>query len=123
MTPESTIIEAWCRALHVFYALARGERLGELNGRRSRLIDERGLHPLSVEVGRVMALQELIPELEELEFNHMKLRRAAQHEAELQYELETAIEVGLRYKWISTTQADAIRLNQGPELVAVASRH
>ena len=46
------IFNAWVEALRECYMLARGERLGELRGRRVKLLDERGLHPFSVAWGR-----------------------------------------------------------------------
>jgi hypothetical protein len=111
MISEEAIIEAWCHALSTFYRLARGERLGEFMERRSRLIDDRGLHPLSLEVGRIMALQDLYPLLEELGFNHLDVRKAAQQDAAHQYEVETAVEVGLRNRWITEAQGHAILMS------------
>lgn len=108
MIREEEVIEAWCHAISVYYALVRGERLGEFMEKRSRLIDSRGLHPLSLEVGRIMALQDLYPLLEEAEFNHLDVRTAAQEDAARQYEMETAVEVGLRNGWITEAHANAI---------------
>jgi hypothetical protein len=85
---EADIIKAWCEAVHQHYIIARGERLGELRGRRPRTIDERGLHPLSLEVGRILALQELVPDLELLEFTHLRSRKAAHNDAAEEYEEE-----------------------------------
>jgi hypothetical protein len=98
--PEPQIITAWCEAIRSLYALARGERLGELTGRRSRLLDDRGLHPYSLEVGRVMALQELYPALDMLEFRHLLIKKAAQEDAEEQFKMTTALDVGERCGWI-----------------------
>lgn len=109
---DEAIIEAWCLAISHCYSLARGDRLGELEGKRPRLIDGRGLHPYSVEVGRVLALQDILPILEEADFNHHLLRREALEDAALEYELRTALRVGLNYGWITTGNADAILESQ-----------
>jgi hypothetical protein len=106
---EAHVIDAWCRAVSMLYSLARGERLGELNGRRSRLIDERGLHPFSLEVGRIFALQDMYPQLEELEFNHLDMRRAAQVDAERDHDIEVAVTVGVRLGWLTEHEAESIR--------------
>jgi hypothetical protein len=88
MIDEAVIIKAWCEAVCQHYTLAKGERLGELRGRRPRTIDERGLHPLSLEVGRILALQEMLPDLELLEFTHLLSRKAAHNDAANEYEQE-----------------------------------
>lgn len=109
MIPEPQIITAWCEAIHSLYSLARGERLGELSGRRSRLLDDRGLHPFSLEVGRVMALQDLVPALEEMEFRHTLMKKAAYEDAEEQYETETALRVSERCGWIPKERIIVLR--------------
>jgi hypothetical protein len=108
---EAQVIEEWCSALSNFYSLVRGERLGELRDRRSRLLDNRGLHPASLEIGRIQACEALLPELDVLEFNHHELKQAAQQDAVEEYELEVALNTGLRYGWISEKEALAMRLH------------
>jgi hypothetical protein len=88
MIDEALIIKAWCEAVCHHYTLAKGERLGELRGRRPRTIDERGLHPLSLEVGRILALQDLVPDLELLEFTHLRSRKVAHDDATKEHEEE-----------------------------------
>lgn len=43
----------WTELVHEAYQLAYGERLAELNGRRPRTFDDRGLHPYSEVWGRI----------------------------------------------------------------------
>ncbi len=64
-------------------SLARAERLHELRGgHRPRTFDDRGLHPYSVEWGRVWALQELVGELAaDAPTDPVALRRAAREDA------------------------------------------
>jgi len=111
---EAHAIVLWCEAVRALYNLARSERRAELEGRRSRLLDSRGLHPLSLEVGRVLALQDIYPLLEELEFWHLDIRKAAQNDAEEQYKMETAVEIGQRNGWITSSLAECIRHSNGP---------
>lgn len=85
---EDQAYDAWKEAVDAAYQIARGERLGELRGRRPKTFDRRGLHPFSTECGRIMALQALVPRLAKLDFNHLELRRAAFEDAEQQYEQE-----------------------------------
>jgi len=85
---EDDIYDQWKEAVNAAYHIARGERLGELRGRRPRTFDARGLHPFSTEVGRIMALKAVIPRLAKLDFNHLELRQAAFEDAEEQYEKE-----------------------------------
>jgi hypothetical protein len=86
----SRTVQEWERSLQSAWALAKGQRLAELRGRRSRTFDERGLHPLSLEVGRIYALQEIEPVLREADFNILELRVEAEQEAleEFRKELE-----------------------------------
>lgn len=46
----------WTEAVRQAFLLARGARLGELHGRRARLLDARGLHPYSEVWGVIGAL-------------------------------------------------------------------
>lgn len=91
---ENHVIEEWCQAVSRYHSLARGERLGELRGRRVRLLDDRGLHPLSLEIGRIMTCQALLPELIELDFDHFEVRRAAHHDAVEEYEHDVIARLG-----------------------------
>jgi hypothetical protein len=71
----------WEEAQQHAFLIARGERLALLRGRRVRSFDDRGLHPFSMEVARILLLQELQPELHEHGFDHHNLRRNAEEEA------------------------------------------
>jgi hypothetical protein len=73
--------ELWQEALRAAYSTARGTRLQELRGRHPKKFDDRGLHVLSVEVGRIFALQELYPELAHADFNVLDLYREANRDA------------------------------------------
>jgi hypothetical protein len=44
-------------------------------------------------------------ELEDLEFDHNEIRRAAEHDAAMEYETETAMKVGVERGWISQETA------------------
>lgn len=60
---ELFILEAWQQAVQMAWSLAKAERIAELNGSRSKTFDTRGLHPYSVEWGRILAFEVLMPEL------------------------------------------------------------
>jgi len=84
---EETITDAWLEALSDAYHLAKGERLGELRGRRVKLLDERGMHPYSMAWGRIFACESLLPglvaaRLSEPPTDPVHLRRVAQRDAE-----------------------------------------
>jgi|1186.fasta_scaffold125459_3 hypothetical protein len=85
---DERILEEFCTAVLSYWMLVRGERLGELRGQHSRTFDQRGLHPGSVEIGRIHMCVDLFPELGYLEFSHIELRRDARREAELLFEAE-----------------------------------
>ena len=79
--------DAWLAALSECYHLAKGERLGELRGRRVKLLDARGLHPYSLAWGRVLALEKQHPGLSAARLSDpptdpVRLRRVAQRDAE-----------------------------------------
>jgi hypothetical protein len=93
MTDEE-VIKAWCGEVRFAWVLARSERLGELRGRRSKLMDERGLHPLSLLVGKIESLQEMLPSLRELDFDPLLLKREAQRDAEYAFRVEGALDMG-----------------------------
>jgi hypothetical protein len=82
--------------------------LAELQMRRGKLLDNRGLHPYSVEVGRIFALEDLEPSLANLGFNPVVLRLEAQREASRIFEIETAIKVARQYGWLSQAEEEAI---------------
>jgi hypothetical protein len=102
-------VAAWQEALSHAWSLARGERLQRLRGDRIRSFDDRGLHPFSLEVGRIQALQELVPELREAEFDPRALRADAEQVAVREHEEEVALDLGTRMGWITEEQAAAIR--------------
>lgn len=81
------LVDAWLEGLRDAYYLAKGERIGELRGRRVKLLDDRGMHPYSVAWGRVYALEALRPELQSARLSDppvdpVQLRRVAQRDAE-----------------------------------------
>ena len=43
---------AWQEQIVRIYRLVKGERAGEIRGRRPKLFDDRGLHPVSYEIGK-----------------------------------------------------------------------
>jgi len=43
---------AWAEQIVRVYRLVKGERAGEIRGRRPRTFDDRGLHPVSYEIGK-----------------------------------------------------------------------
>jgi hypothetical protein len=95
---EVQVTAAWGDALHMVFTLLKAERLQELRDKHVRRFDERGLHPISLEVGRIQALQELVPELREANFDFRELRRAAR---------EAAREDFLTEQWADSEQAAA----------------
>lgn len=46
----------WREQIAVCYRLVKAERAGEIRGRRPRLLDERGIHPLSYEWGKAQRI-------------------------------------------------------------------
>lgn len=55
MTTFEETWPGWMAMVEQAFALARGERLAILNGRRSRTFDDRGLHPYSEVWGKIDA--------------------------------------------------------------------
>jgi hypothetical protein len=81
------VTESWLEAIRDAYMLARGERYGEMSGKRAKRFDERGLHPYSLAWGRIYALEDLHPELRGARLSDpmcdpVSLRRIAQEDAE-----------------------------------------
>lgn len=71
---------------------AKGARTRELRGdRRVKTFDSRGLHPYSVEWGRILALEALLPDLEQRRatgdvlFDPVSMRHHAEREAEQEF--------------------------------------
>jgi hypothetical protein len=90
---KDAVYDAWVEALRDAWHLARGERLGELRGRRQKLLDERGMHPYSLAWGRAMACEQLLPELQSARLadppvDPVLMRRLAQRDAEQSFESE-----------------------------------
>jgi hypothetical protein len=87
---ENVVVGLWLEALTQAYQLAKGERLGELRGRRAKSFDGSGMHPYSHAWGRVQAFEQLVPWLAELRVDHdgevqaheITLRQWAQADAE-----------------------------------------
>lgn len=42
----------WAEQIVRVYRMVKGERAGEIRGRRPKLFDDRGLHPISYEIGK-----------------------------------------------------------------------
>jgi hypothetical protein len=106
---DDHVIEQFCEGLRSAWMIARGERLGELRGKRARLLNGAGLHDYSLEIGRLQTLMSLLPLLTELDFNPVELRREAHRDAELEFEVETALRVGIENGWITPVEAAAIQ--------------
>lgn len=79
---EEEVIKDWCANVRFAYQLVRGERLGELQGKRAKSMDARGLHPYSMLVGEIQFMQLLVPALRDLEFDPVLLRIEARKEAD-----------------------------------------
>jgi hypothetical protein len=75
------VVDSWVEALTAAWSVARGARSAELHGQYVKSRDARGLHPYSVEVGRVLALQELEPALSAAGFDPVLMRREAESDA------------------------------------------
>jgi hypothetical protein len=88
---ENEIVTVWLDALTRAYLLAKARRLTEMQGRRYRKYDEEGLEGRSAEWGRVYAMEELMPELQQVrntggEFcTPSVLRRASNIDAEIEF--------------------------------------
>ena len=95
---EAVLVEIWLSYLTDAYRVSRGERLGELRGKRSKLLDARGLHPLSEAWGGAHALERVLPWLGELragdggevDCHPVTLRRIAYQDAEAAFAEELA---------------------------------
>jgi hypothetical protein len=98
---DDALVELWMEALRHAYQFARSERLLELRDKRPRLLDDRGLHPYSLEVGRIMALRELEPALAEVQFDPIELRRLARQDAAKQF-ADEVFEERLRHEGTGT---------------------
>ena len=92
---DAEILERWGEAIHATLLTLRSNRAREIRGdRRVRTFDARGLHPPSLEWGRVLALEELLPGLAELrdigepECHFLSLGRLARSEAQAAFETE-----------------------------------
>jgi len=85
---DEDLVAAWCMAVRSAYKLAYGGRLQELRDRRPNLLDARGLNPYSLEVGRIQALQEILPYLRDLEFDPVLMRVEAKRDAEVTFAQE-----------------------------------
>jgi len=65
MSSDEDVLEVWCDAIQFAFVIAKGARHAELRGdRRIKPFDPRGLHLYSVEWGRALACEQLLPELE-----------------------------------------------------------
>jgi hypothetical protein len=64
------------------HRLAVATRRAQLRGDHQRLLDGQGIHPFSEAVGRVRALRELFPEIAGADLDPVRLRLAAELEAQ-----------------------------------------
>jgi len=84
-------LEAYCQRLRDLYLMAKADRLGELRGRRSRLLDDQGLHPWSIVWGEAMGLAVLFPEIPAaIPPDPVGIRGAAYTDAEDEFAAEVA---------------------------------
>lgn len=74
-------VEEWCQAVRFAYLAAKTSERKRLEGEPLNTWDARGLHPFSVEVGRALAMQNVIPELRDLEFSAQVIRDGAREDA------------------------------------------
>ena len=68
VVPFESLYNCWVEAINAAWMYARGERLGELRGKRVQRFDPQGVHPYSLEWGRIMAYEVLDLSLMELRF-------------------------------------------------------
>lgn len=77
----ASLADYWVDSLIAAYGYAKGERAAELRDERVRRYDGRGLHPFSVECGRIEALQDVEPVLREAGFDPRLCRSEARDDA------------------------------------------
>ena len=82
---DDEIIAHWRDCIRRAYLVARGTRLSDLRGERPKRFDARGLHPYSEECGRVLALQALVPGLQQLGFDPLLMRLEAEEDARAEF--------------------------------------
>lgn len=64
---DEQVFFTWLDAIQHAYLLAKAQRLAEIRAdRRTKRYDKRGLHPVSVEWGKVFACEQLLPGLTEM---------------------------------------------------------
>ena len=74
--------EEWVRLLNEAYLCARGERFGELRGRRQRRFDASGLHPFSFILGKLATIEWMLELPAEVCAHPVALVKAAREDAE-----------------------------------------
>lgn len=72
-------------AQHEVKRLYKQHRLAELEGRYLKRWDGQGLHPVSVAVGRVLALRELFPELADTHWDPLVVKFKADMDAQKEF--------------------------------------
>lgn len=89
MTSDEAILEAWASCVAFAWNLAKADRSRELRGDRSvKAFDARGLHPYSVEWGRILTYESMLPELADVRacshppLDWITMRRMAARDAE-----------------------------------------
>ena len=60
---EDAIVHVWSESLVYAYGFFKGQRKNEIEGRRVKRFDDRGLHPESIAWGAIHACESLVPEL------------------------------------------------------------
>lgn len=67
LATADNVYATWLDAIQHAFLLAKSQRLAEIRAdRRTKRFDARGLHPVSVEWGKVFACENLLPGLTEL---------------------------------------------------------
>ena len=85
MLSAEQMFVAWQELVRNAYWQFKAARLNELMGKRSKFLDGRGLHPLSLVVGEIHGLQLVMPELRELQFDPVLMRKQAERDAEEEF--------------------------------------
>lgn len=93
MTLEEALLREWAESLEAAYREAKAARSRELRGRRGKSFDDRGLHPYSVEVGRVQAIEAALDDVipPEALLDPLALWRAGRDDAEADFADDVAL--------------------------------
>jgi hypothetical protein len=91
--PVELLLREWAESLEAAYREAKAARSRELRGRRGRTFDGRGLHPFSLEVGRVQAMETVLSDVipPEAMLDPLALWRAGRDDAEAAFADDVAL--------------------------------